>query len=291
MGVSVRSVDFSGLTPLAGGWSGQTFLAEAAGERSVVRIYAEPGPRGDAAPEVDAALLRLVRGIVPVADVLEVRRPRGEDPGLLVTSYVEGTRGDELLPRLDRTGSAAVGAQLGGLLADLAGMPFLEAGWFVDADLRVRPFAELGFPDGLPEYVDGLPLSLPDPDRRGLRRLCVDAQARLDSVGRVCLVHADLNLKNLILDGTDHSVRALVDWEFAHAGHPYADLGNLLRFEPSSAYVDGVLGSFTDRRGGTVTEARELAQAADLWALLDLASRAGENPVADRALDKVRALV
>ena len=291
MGASVRVVDFSGLTPLAGGWSGRTFLAEAGGERSVVRIYAEPGPRGDAAPEVDAALLRLVRGIVPVADVLEVRRPRGEAPGLLVTSYVDGVRGDELLPGLGRADSAAVGAELGALLADLAGMPFLSPGWFADADLTVRPFAELGYPDGLPEYADSLPLPLPDPTRRGLRRLCVDAQSRLDSVGRVCLVHADFNPKNLILDGTDHSVCALLDWEFAHAGHPYTDLGNLLRFEPSSAYVDAVLGSFTDRRGATVPEARDLAQAADLWALLDLASRAGENPVADRALDKVRALV
>lgn len=284
-------VDFSGLTPLAGGWSGQTFLAEAAGERSVVRIYAEAGIRGDAAPEIDAALLRLVRGLVPVADVLEVRRRNGEAPGLLVTSYVEGVRGDELLPKLIRAQSAAVGAALGGLLADLAGMPFLDAGWFADADLTVRPFAELGYPDGLPEYADSLTLPLPDPEKRGLRRLAVDAQARLDSVGRVCLVHSDFNPKNLILDGEDHSVRALLDWEFAHVGHPYADLGNLLRFESSSAYVDAVLGSFTDRRGGSATEARELAQAADLWALLDLASRAGENPVADRALAKVRTLV
>lgn len=284
-------VDFSGLTPLAGGWSGQTFLAEAAGERSVVRIYAEVGLRGDAAPEIDAALLRLVRGLVPVADVLEVRRPHGGAPGLLVTSYVEGVRGDELLPRLDQAQSAAVGAALGGLLADLAGMPFLSAGWFADAELKVRPFAELGLPDDLPEHVDTLELPLAARDRRALRRLCVDAQARLDEVDRVCLVHADLNPKNLILDGTDHSVRALLDWEFAHVGHPWTDLGNLLRFEPSSAYVDAVLGAFTDRRGGTPQEARELAEAADLWALLDLASRAGENPVADRALDKVRALV
>ena len=284
-------VDFSGLTPLAGGWSGQTFLAEAAGERSVVRIYAEAGRRGDAAPEIDAALLRLVRGLVPVADVLEVRRRHGEAPGLLVTSFIEGVRGDELLPGLARAESAAVGAALGALLADLAGMPFLDAGWFADAELSVRPFAELGFPDGLPEYVDSLALPLPDRDRRGLRRFAVDAQARLDSVGRVCLVHSDFNPKNLILDPADHSVRALLDWEFAHAGHPYADLGNLLRFEPSSAYVDAVLGSFTDSRGGTVPEARAFAQAADLWALLDLASRAGENPVADRALEKVRTLV
>jgi aminoglycoside phosphotransferase (APT) family kinase protein len=286
----VRVVDFSGLRPLAGGWSGQTFLAEAGGERSVVRIYAEPGLRGDAAAEVDAALLRLVRGIVPVADVLEVRRPRGEDPGLLVTSYVEGTRGDELLPDLDPAGRRSAGAALGSLLADLGGMPFLAPGWFADADLSVRPFSELGLPDGLPEYLDTLELRVPENERRSLRHRCVDAQAMLDTVGRVCLVHSDFNPKNLLLDPSDGSVRALLDWEFAHAGHPFSDLGNLLRFERDQALVDAVLGAYADRRGGTSRQARAMAEAADLWALLDLASRAGDNPVADRALAKVRTL-
>lgn len=287
----MQDLDFSALTPLAGGWSGQTFLAEAGGERSVVRIYARPGPRGEAAAEVDAALLRLVRGLVPVPRVLEVRRPQGDAPGLLVTSYVEGVRGDELLPTLDEGGRRRCGAVLGGLLADLSGMPFLDAGWFADSDLTVRPFTDLGLPDGLPEYVETLELPLPAVERRSLRRRCVDAQALLDAVGRVCLVHSDLNLKNLILDGADGTVRALLDWEFAHAGNPYTDLGNLLRFEHDRAFRGAVLAAYVDRRGGTVEEAQQVAEAADLWALLDLASRAGENPVADRALAKVRTLM
>src|SRR5262245_29922885 len=45
--------DLSDLVPLAGGWSGHTFLAETAGVRSVVRIY-PPGRRDVAAPEIDA---------------------------------------------------------------------------------------------------------------------------------------------------------------------------------------------------------------------------------------------
>ena len=98
-------VDLSELTPLAGGWSGQTFLAEVGGTRSVVRIY-RPGERDDAGPEIDAAVLRLVRGIVPVPDVLEVRRglAAADRPGLLVTSYLPGERGDLLLPTLDGDG-------------------------------------------------------------------------------------------------------------------------------------------------------------------------------------------
>src|SRR5215510_4344546 len=115
------------MIPLAGGWSGQTFLAETGGERSVVRIY-PPGRRSEAAPEIDAAVLHLVREIVPVPDVLEVRRGVADRPGLLVTSFLQGERGDLVLPGLDEAGRAAVGARLGHLAADLAGMPTLRAG-------------------------------------------------------------------------------------------------------------------------------------------------------------------
>ncbi|MDX6372029.1 MAG: hypothetical protein QOD98_1017, partial [Nocardioidaceae bacterium] len=145
------AVDFSSLTPLEGGWSGQTFLAEAAGERSVVRIY-PPGVRGPGAAEIDAAVLRLVRGLVPVPEVLDVRpaRPESDQPGLLVTSFLPGVRGDQLLPTLDAAGLAGVGATLGGLVADLGGMPMLRAGPFVDPELGIGDFGL----DGLPEYVE-----------------------------------------------------------------------------------------------------------------------------------------
>ena len=112
-------MDLTSLTPLAGGWSGETFVADVAGERSVVRIYARPSHRGDAAHEVDAALLHLVRGLVPVPEVLEVRRadPASDLPALLVTSYLPGERADLLLPLLDDRRRADLGTRLGALLA------------------------------------------------------------------------------------------------------------------------------------------------------------------------------
>jgi aminoglycoside phosphotransferase (APT) family kinase protein len=283
-------MDFGELAPLEGGWSGQTFLAEAAGERTVVRIY-PPGRRDDAAPEIDAALLRLVRGLVPVAEVLEVRRGDAatDQPGLLVTSFVPGERGDLLLPSLDDEDAETLGGRWGAMLADLAGMPTLRAGPFVDADLTIGDF---GLADGLPGFVDSLAdaLGLERGLLDGLRSVAERAQTRLDEVGRTCLVHSDANPKNVLVDPETLTVTALLDWEFAHSGHPFTDLGNLLRFDRRPAYVDAVLGAWCDRRGGTPGEALELARAADLWALVDLASRAGANPVADRAADHLRAI-
>jgi Ser/Thr protein kinase RdoA (MazF antagonist) len=281
-------MDLSDLTPLAGGWSGQTFLAETGAERTVVRIY-PPGRRDDAAPEIDAALLRLVRGLVPVPDVLEVRRARAaaDRPGLLVTSFLPGERGDLLMPSLDDAALASLGARVGHLAADLSGMPTLRPGAFVDAELTI---ADFGLADGLPGFVDDQAAALAwEPGLlEGLRAVADRAQRRLDTVGRTCLVHSDLNPKNLLVDPATLQVTGLIDWEFAHSGHPFTDLGNVLRFDRHPSYVAAVLGAWCQRRGGDPGEALDLARAADLWALVDLAGRAGDNPVADRAAALLR---
>jgi aminoglycoside phosphotransferase (APT) family kinase protein len=103
-------------------------------------------------------------------------------------------------------------------------------------------------------------------------------------------VHSDLNPKNVLVDATSLEVSAVLDWEFAHAGHPWTDLGNLLRFERHPAYVDAVLEAWTVRHGGHAEMLLDGARAADLWALVDLAARAGDNPVADRADELLRAV-
>ena len=283
-------MDFSDLTPLAGGWSGQTFLADAGGDRSVVRIY-RPGQRDDAGPEVDAAVLRLVRGLVPVPDVLEVRRgiAAADRPGLLVTSYLRGERGDLVLPTLDADRAGVLGARLGTLAADLAGMPTLRAGAFVDGDLTLRTFPGA---DGLTGFVDDHAdaLAWDAPLLARLRAVAEEAQHLLDTVGRTCVVHSDLNPKNLLVDPMTLEITGVLDWEFAHSGHPFTDVGNLLRFDRDPPYADAVLAAWCERRSTDPAETLELARAADLWALVDLAGRRGQNPVADRAHEHLLAI-
>jgi aminoglycoside phosphotransferase (APT) family kinase protein len=103
-------------------------------------------------------------------------------------------------------------------------------------------------------------------------------------------VHSDLNPKNVLVDPGTGELTAILDWEFAHAGHPWTDVGNLVRFARHPAYVDAVLDAWTGLRGGDAAELLDGARAADLWALVDLAARAGDNPVADRAETLLRAV-
>jgi aminoglycoside phosphotransferase (APT) family kinase protein len=280
--------DYSYPEPLDGGWSGETFRASAGGEPVVVRIY-RPGRRPEDAAEVDAAVLRLVRGLVPVPEVLEVRRALGREPGLLVTTYLPGERGDLLLDRLGEQGQAAVGARLGALAADLGGMPQLDHGPFLDARLTVGRDDVDGLPDLLERRLPELGHLTPD-EIEGLRDVAADAQTRLDAVTRSCLVHGDLTPANLLLDPETLELTGVVDWERAHAGNPYVDLGALLRDDPHPAYAEALVAAYVERRGGTPAETLELARAADLAALVELATRRGRDPVATAADDRLRAV-
>lgn len=285
----MSETDF-GLTPLAGGHSGETFLGRAAGERTVVRVYGVRGAaRGAEAPVVDAAVLRLVRGLLPVPDVLDVQRPdlAGGAPGLLVTSFLPGERLDLLLPRLDDDGRSQVGRAVGGLLARLAGMPMPRPGMFVDGDLHLAPLPGGDLVDFVASHRTGTAIAAWPPDLyRGLLAVADRAAEVLAQVERACLVHGDLNPKNLLVDPVSLEVTGLVDWEFARAGPPGADLGNLLRFDRGDVLAGAVLDVYRQTvpdAPDAVEEVLDQARAADLPALVDLAGRRGENPVAEHA--------
>ncbi|MDN5893619.1 MAG: phosphotransferase [Nocardioides sp.] len=283
-----------GLTPLEGGHSGETFLADATGEPVVVRIYgARSAKAGPTKIDIDAAVLRLVRGLLPVPGILELRRPdfEADVPAVLVTERMPGTRLDLVLPEADPGLRRRIGEELGGLLNTLSGMPFLSPGRFEDAELRVGSWG----PEcaDLRTFVEHLaPRSAlagwAENDLSALLEMADHAQDLLDPIGRTCLVHSDFNPKNLLVDPESGRITALLDWEFAHAGSPVADLGNLLRFDRDPELVDGVLSVFAapDVEGDLV----ELGHAADLWALVELASRRTENPISERAHQRLVAI-
>jgi aminoglycoside phosphotransferase (APT) family kinase protein len=252
-------------------------------------VYGERGARrGPDAPAVDAAVLRLVRGLLPVPDVLEVRRPDAGAgaPGVLVTAFLPGSRLDLLLPALDDDARRTLGHRLGELLARLATMPMPRAGRFVDDSLRAEPWDAGDLTDVVASHRVGTAIAdWPAGDYDSLLRVADRAQDLLVEVTRTCLVHSDLDPKNLLVDPATLTVTGLLDWEFAQAGTPGADLGNLLRFEREPVLARSVLESYTDAVPDAGERPLDRARAADLVALVELAARRGENPVAQRAHD------
>jgi aminoglycoside phosphotransferase (APT) family kinase protein len=268
--------------PLTGGYGGETYAVGAAGEEAVVRIYV----REPARAAVDMALLRLVRGLLPVPRVLDVKpEATGDGPPYVLTERLPGVNLELFLREADDRQRRRVGEQLGDLLARLSGMPFLESGLFEGSDLTVRPFP----PGDLRQWYAANAPALNDRQADRLGGVLDEADDLAAETDRVCLVHSDFNPKNLLVDPETATITGLVDWEFAHAGSPYADLGNLLRFCDDAALAGAVLGVVRDRVPGVDDQVVRRARAADLWALIELAGRAGQNPVADAALDVLRA--
>ncbi|TYL44875.1 aminoglycoside phosphotransferase family protein [Nocardioides sp. BGMRC 2183] len=276
---------------MPGGWSGETFLAQTHAERSVVRIFADPRHRQDA-PELQAALLHLVRGLLPVPGVREVRRRRdAETPGLLVTEHLPGVRADLFLADADAAARTRLGAAFGTVAATLAAMPTLRAGTWADADLRIEP-CDLDVAGWVERCRAGLAGRGWAPEAlAGLGELALRADDLLAALDRTCLVHSDLNPKNLLVDPDTLTVTGVVDWEFSHSGHPWTDLGNLIRFDRDPRYVTAVLDAWCARHGGPPDVVRAGARAADLVALVELATRAGENPVTDAAVARLHEAV
>ncbi|MEU4601492.1 phosphotransferase [Kribbella sp. NPDC023972] len=267
--------------PLTGGYGGQTYAVSAGGEDAVLKLYVrDPGRAA-----VDAALLRLVHGLLPVPRILDVKRDGSvDDPPFLLTERLPGINLQVFLDSAGEAERREVGRQLGELLVRLSGMPFLTFGMFRDGELAIDPF---GLGD-LERYAEGLDLRLTAEQRDSFAGVIAEAEDLLaEGVDRVCLVHSDFNPKNLLIDPATARITGLIDWEFAHAGSPYTDLGNLFRFCADPVLAGGVLSVVRGSGLGLGEPLVDLGRAADLWALLELAARAGENEVAAAAQDLV----
>ena len=306
------------LDPLGGGWSGETFLAAPAGEpgagrgdRLVARYFADVR-HAEHAAGIQAALLGLVRDLLPVPAVRQAYDGDAALPGLLVTELLPGERGDLVLARLTADSRDAsrqahrlhtLGRALGDIARTLAAIPMPRAGMFADDDLRIEPF-HLWLPTWVDTHAPRLAESGWSAGEVAALRAVAERAASDLADAQPCLVHSDLNPKNVLVDPATLQVTGVLDWEFAHAGHPATDLGNLLRFDREPAYVEGVLDGYlaAGAPAGTAQgeensagephrrRATDLARAADLVALVDLAARRAANPVVRRARAHLRAI-
>ena len=279
-----------------GGYSSETFVGTYFRERAYLRLYLRDPRRA----VIDLAVMRRLHGLVPLPQVLAAE-PRGVSglPPYIVTADVEGQRADRLLDRgLPLPAANALGRQCARLVSVLRGVRFDHAGPWLDADLRVGDWPpHLRTLRSWYEHLEpGLAAAgLGRRSTPGLRPLVQVTSQRLASAGDrpVSLVHGDLNGKNLVIDPNTGRLRAVLDWEFSHAGDWAEDVGNLLRGADQGAAAGGAGAASWSafRRGlidalhaglherGTVSAAGfdddwlHRAGDLDLFALLELAAR------------------
>ncbi len=200
----------------------------------------------------EAALHGLLATKLPVPHVLFTadQNPVTGHPYML-REWVPGERLEVVAHALCSEDLVGLGQQVGAILAGIHSVTF-PAGGYLDESLNV-----VTFPHGVPgdtfaEFLDLL-LGSRGKDRLGpaltqALMAFAEREARYGATwsGPPCLTHADFGGSNILVQVGDGGARvaAVVDWEFAFAGTPFIDLGNLMRpplgelpgFEAAVAY-------------------------------------------------------
>lgn len=260
--------------------------------------------RSPASAAKEALLLRELESCdeVPVPRLL-AEAPAGTAgvaaPALLL-EFLPGQTLEQALPSLDARGARDLGRALGLASASLHQRRFQRGGDLIarGTTLEVRPWSFPGEDSGegseagsgedaLARYIAYCLDRTPTGRRLGplkeeVRAFFVATQGRWEPEPE-CLVHGDFKPCNLFVErvaGRWH-LRGILDWEFAHAGTPYSDYGNLFR-QRRPALPDGFEEAFrAGLSAGGVELPSEWAQrraVVDLTSALDFLSSERDLP-------------
>jgi len=265
------------MEPLGDGLRNANFKLcfEPAREPVLLRIY-EHDP---SVCRKEADLLRLVGASVPVPEMIYCEATGWEDlPPFALLRWIEGITFRELKRRGSREAIGQAAYAAGETLAAIGRFSFSKPGWIAPGPEVTAPLLEGAQP--LARFVD---LCLASENAR--RRLPADVADRAQALmGRcaprlaeieheACLVHGDFNRRNLLVRETSGrwSVAAVLDWEFAVAGSPLADLGNFLRYEKrAQPLAEPHFSTGFAHAGGVLPpDWRELARILDLAAIAE----------------------
>jgi len=224
------------IRPLEGGimnWNYRIGLSGST-ERFVLRFH----DRMPTSCAKEVRVLGLVADVLPVPKVL-MAAPAGAAgyPPFCILEFIDGISLRELRRRGDTEGVADACYDAGRLLPRLTRHGFDRAGVLSLAlEVEDGPFAGASVGDivdhfaASPAFCRRIDSSLRD----RLIAFMGEMAARVrDADQPVCLAHGDFNSPNILVHRHSGrwSVAAILDWEFAFAGSPWCDIGNMLRYE------------------------------------------------------------
>jgi aminoglycoside phosphotransferase (APT) family kinase protein len=297
--------------PASASYSGETFSGMFFRQRAYVRFYIRQPERA----AVDVAIMRRLDGHVPLPKVLTSSvHASGGLPPHIVTEAVGGQRADVVMRSgLTPPAARALGRQCARVIAVLRAQSLEHPGPLADASFAVGAWPQhlRSLLALLAHLKPGLEAALGAERLALLRAMLASADARLSggSPDACSLVHGDLSGKNLIVHGATGRLRAVLDWEFAHAGDWATDLGSLMRGvdeaavagsnpEGYAAYrqalVDGVHENLAaEGRLSSLGDQRWLRRAADLdlYRILELAARPEAESHAPEPVQQARRLL
>ncbi|MFA0566885.1 phosphotransferase family protein [Vibrio gallaecicus] len=191
-----------------------------------------------------------------------------ENAAIVVLEFLNG-RNLESVPEYSRLAGVAI-AQLSSVTFDASGS--------IEEDGSISAFDFGGVQGFIHSSLENAGLA----KRLGVERkeklltlLCNKAQLLEELDSHTCFVHGDFNPTNILIH--EGHLSGVLDWEFALAGTPYMDIGNLLRNTPQSFHSEIENGL---REGGMdlPSDWKERAELVDLTSQLEflMSSRSEE---------------
>ena len=236
----------------------------------------------------EAALAALLEGRVPVARFLHLAETNPVTAGpYAILEWCDGELLSSVVTALPDAELEVLGRALGGTLAAIHAVRFAHHGFFA-LDLALPEPIDLGREGQLGFLRTCL---LEEPGRSRVGAALAEAVVELvETEGRClddwleppCLAHADFNPSNILVrrdDAGAWQVTAVLDWEFALAGTPGFDFGNILR-PPLGARAgfETELAEGYRAAGGRLPEDwRRIARLTDLTAWADFVARPGSG--------------
>jgi aminoglycoside phosphotransferase (APT) family kinase protein len=255
---------------LAGGAINSNYRIQVTGgEVYLLRLYS----RGS--PALEQYAMSFVKEVLPVPDVLHA------GDGWAVMRFLPGEQ---------LRGAPEAAFATGRALAQIGQVQFASSGAFSPGG-GIEPFPFGGFEGFVNQCLDNLEVQRwLGPDliqgvQRLLRREAV-RYSELDQESR--LVHGDFNPTNLLV--SDGRVTGVLDWEFAHSGTPYMDIGNLLR-NLGPEYDETVARGLSAGGMNLPDDWRERAALADLGSHLEFLTSAHSDDFKRQCVRRVEALL
>ena len=281
------------ITPLTGGFNNNNYaVTNESGDRFILRI-SESSTR--LATEL-AVLDRLneIDNDIPVPEVLwhgQEGLPGGVSAAAI--NFIDGVLLSRITHDLDDRRSEKIYRQLGILASKIHATTFNSFGFL---DTNWQPIdAASNYHSWTFDYLlecleqDCLQARIGKDRHSRLSRCAHQKSALLTPPEQPTLCHGDFNQKNVLVTKNrqgDYDIAAILDWEYALAGSPTMDIGNLFRYE---AHLSGInsrgFESGYKNNGGTLSSQwRDESRFIDLLALCGFLTSCESRPATYKSI-------
>jgi aminoglycoside phosphotransferase (APT) family kinase protein len=260
----------------------------------VLRIYV----RNHEAIQKDWDIFHLVQESVPIPELLYADLHGAEyDKPYAIMKWVDGLLLSEVMAQEKSDDLVACGYDVGAVLARIGTYTFPQAGFFGPGLTVIESFeaGPTSYLNGIEQYLaqERVRQQLGEAQIKQLEQfVSSNAEYLTEMAETASLVHSDFKGINILVHqhAQRWKVAAVLDWEFAFAGTPLLDIGNMLRYEylyPPEFETEFIRG-FQDHGGNLPKNWKKVIKLLDLLNLCEFLNK--ETP-STAMIDEVKGLI